>query len=66
MRVEPVASGPGDRLDDTEPETADQIDDWLRWYHTLEPLEFTPQEEADLAAWRPGRSTVLPLRNSDA
>ncbi len=26
--------------------------DWEKWYDTLEPLEMTPQEEADLAAWR--------------
>ena len=34
------------------PETPEEIEDWLRWYHALEPLEFTPEEEADLAAWR--------------
>jgi hypothetical protein len=38
---------------DSDPvETPEQIEEWLRWYHTLEPLEFTPEEEADLAAWR--------------
>ena len=33
-------------------QTPEEIEDWLRWYHSLEPLEFTPEEEADLAAWR--------------
>jgi hypothetical protein len=33
----------------TDPEA---IEAWLRWYDSLEPLEFTPAEEADLAAWR--------------
>jgi hypothetical protein len=28
------------------------IADWLKWYDSLEPLEFTPEEEADTAAWR--------------
>lgn len=28
------------------------IADWLAWYNSLEPLIFTPEEEADLAAWR--------------
>ena len=27
------------------------IADWLKWYQTLEPLIFTPEEEADTAAW---------------
>src|SRR5436190_23905476 len=33
----------------TDPETIAQ---WLGWYDALEPLEFTPEEIADLAAWR--------------
>jgi hypothetical protein len=28
------------------------IADWLAWYDSLEPLEFTPQEQAEIAAWR--------------
>lgn len=34
------------------PETPEEIEDWLRWYHALEPLEFTAEEESELAAWR--------------
>jgi hypothetical protein len=25
---------------------------WLEWYASLEPLEFTPEEEAEADAWR--------------
>lgn len=32
--------------------TPEAIGDWRRWYDSLEPLETTPQEEADWAAWR--------------
>jgi hypothetical protein len=28
------------------------IEAWLRWYYSLEPLEFTPEEEARMAEWR--------------
>jgi hypothetical protein len=28
------------------------IADWLSWYDSLEPLIFTPEEEAELGAWR--------------
>jgi hypothetical protein len=33
---------------DNSPEA---IADWLKWYYSLEPLIFTPEEEADTAAW---------------
>jgi hypothetical protein len=53
LRVEPLAGDPlADATNNDEPETPEQIEEWLRWYHSLEPLEFTPQEKADLAAWR--------------
>ena len=32
--------------------TPEAIADWLAWYDSLEPLIFTPDERADLAAWR--------------
>src|SRR5438067_9045983 len=32
--------------------TPEAIADWLKWYDSLEPLEFTAEEEAELAAWR--------------
>jgi hypothetical protein len=34
------------------PDTPEAVADWLRWYDALEPLEFTPEEAADIAAWR--------------
>jgi hypothetical protein len=43
------------RGSDSDPETPEHIEDWLRWYRSLEPLEFTPEEEADLATWRQKR-----------
>jgi hypothetical protein len=33
-------------------DTPEAIAEWLTWYDSLEPLEFTPAERADLAAWR--------------
>jgi len=30
----------------------DSVVEWLAWYDSLEPLEITPEEEADLAEWR--------------
>lgn len=38
--------------EDEWPKTPEEIEAWLRWYDSLEPLEFTPEEEADLDAWR--------------
>jgi hypothetical protein len=52
LRIEPVSIERASGLKDQEPETPEQIEDWLRWYRALQPLEFTPQEEADLAEWR--------------
>ena len=28
------------------------VAEWLAWYDSLEPLEITPEEQADLAEWR--------------
>jgi hypothetical protein len=47
-----IAPDPTEAPDSDLPETPEQIEEWLRWYHALEPLEFTPEEEAALAAWR--------------
>ena len=38
--------------DDERPETPDEIRAWLRWYHSLEPIVMTPEEEA---AWEADR-----------
>jgi hypothetical protein len=53
LRIEPVETERGGETPNAdEPETAEQIERWLHWYHALEPLDFTPEEEIDLAAWR--------------
>jgi hypothetical protein len=33
-------------------DTPEAIEDWIRWYDTLEPLVLTPEEEAE---WRTAR-----------
>jgi hypothetical protein len=49
LLVEPLAKEQaGDTPENEEPETPEQIEEWLRWYHSLEPFEFTPQEKAQL------------------
>ena len=51
--IEPVSAELlAERSKSDAPETPEEIEEWLRWYHALEPLEFTPEEEKDLAAWR--------------
>jgi hypothetical protein len=53
LRVEPLE--PQERIGIREEDwsnTPERIADWLEWYDSLEPLEFTPDEEADIAAWR--------------
>jgi hypothetical protein len=54
LRVEPElaeseAIGISEEEWDNSPEA---ISEWLEWYKSLEPLVFTPEEEADLAQWR--------------
>jgi hypothetical protein len=34
------------------PETPEEIEAWLRWYDSLEPLILTPEDEARIAAAR--------------
>ena len=33
-------------------DSPEAVADWLAWYDSLEPLEFTSEEQADLAEWR--------------
>jgi len=53
VSIEPMAKEEifGIREEDW-PATPEALADWQKWYDSLEPLEMTPQEEADLAAWR--------------
>jgi hypothetical protein len=34
------------------PDSPEAIEDWIRWYDALEPLEFTPEERASWDAAR--------------
>jgi hypothetical protein len=34
------------------PTTAEAIAGWLTWFDSIEPVEWTPDEEADWRAWR--------------
>lgn len=53
LRVEPLEETPlHSQPDDERADTPEAIDAWIRWYDALEPLEFTPEEEA---AWERAR-----------
>jgi hypothetical protein len=52
LHIEPVLAEPSDN---DAPESPEEIEEWLRWYRSLEPLEFTPEEEAELASRRQKR-----------
>ena len=51
VRVELGLTGQAE-YDDESPETPEEIEEWLRWYHSLEPIVMTPEEEA---AWEADR-----------
>jgi hypothetical protein len=54
LKIEPVQEEDatiGVREEDWS-NSPEAIANWLKWYDSLEPLEFTPEEEADIAAWR--------------
>jgi hypothetical protein len=50
--VERASAGDGDAAQEDWHNTPEAIAEWLTWYDSLEPLVFTPEEEADIAAWR--------------
>ena len=54
VRVEPVGEEEslGMREEDW-PDTPEAIEEWLKWYDSLEPLIMTPEEEA---AWQSARA----------
>ena len=33
-------------------DSPEAIAEWIRWYDSLKPLQITPEEEAEIAAWR--------------
>jgi hypothetical protein len=51
VRVELGLNGKSEE-DDEGPETSEEIQAWLHWYHGLEPIVMTPEEEA---AWEADR-----------
>jgi hypothetical protein len=51
--IEPETAGEQNGIREEDgANTPEAIATWLKWYASLEPLVFTPEEEADLAAWR--------------
>jgi hypothetical protein len=52
IESDPEAPEPVGRREEDWSNSPEAIADWLAWYASLEPLVFTPEEEADLAAWR--------------
>ncbi len=49
------------KYDDERPETPDEIKEWLNWYHGLEPLLMTTEEEE---AWKADRKRQTEFDNS--
>ena len=60
VRVELGLNGQAE-YDDERPETPEEIEDWLRWYRTLEPIVMTPEEES---AWAADRKLQMEFDNS--
>jgi len=52
LRIEPLEQGALGIREEDWSNSPEAIGDWLKWYDSLEPLEFTREEEMDLAAWR--------------
>jgi hypothetical protein len=47
--------------EDEGPDAPEEIEAWLRWYHSLEPILMTPDEDA---AWAADRKTQAEFDNS--
>jgi hypothetical protein len=62
VRVELGLNDPSE-YDEERPETPEEIQAWLLWYHSLEPVLMTPEEEA---AWEADRKmqTEFDIANS--
>ena len=54
LTIEPEIVGPNSIgvSDEDWSNSPEAVADWLAWYDSLEPLEFTSEERTDLAAWR--------------
>jgi hypothetical protein len=56
VTIEPAAKEePLDMREEDWQDTPEAIADWLQWYDSLEPLEMTPQEEAE---WQAARTAM--------
>ncbi len=60
VRVELGLNGQA-KYDDERPETPEEIEAWLRWFHSLEPIVMTPEEEA---AWEADRKLQKEFDNA--
>ena len=52
IEPETTAGSRAEMDEDDWSNSPEAIADWLAWYDSLEPLEFTPEERADLVNWR--------------
>ena len=50
------------KYDDERPETPEEIEAWLRWYHSLEPIVMTLEEES---AWEADRKMQKEFDNAN-
>jgi hypothetical protein len=51
--VEPVMPAEKIGIDESEwPDTPEKLADWLAWFDSFEPVELTPDDEAEIAAAR--------------
>lgn len=58
--VEPVpATEPIGLSEEEWPRTPEAIADWLKWFDSFEPVQMTPEEEADWAAARQNSESGL-------
>ena len=49
------------KYDDERPETPEEIEEWIRRFREIEPIEMTPEEEA---AWEADRKMQAEFDNS--
>ncbi len=52
LTIEPETAQSRRSIEEDWSNSPEAVADWLAWYDSLEPLEFTAEEEADLADWR--------------
>ncbi|MCL4203842.1 MAG: hypothetical protein KJ000_15175 [Pirellulaceae bacterium] len=51
--VEPLVTGESCGLTEEQwDDSPEAIAEWIEWYQSLQPLEISPEEQADEASWR--------------